>query len=309
MKKMIVLLFITMTGTMQCYFEKYRVQNAYKQGDMQQAQYLLDEMLTQEPDNAEVAYNLGKVALKQKEFVKAVAYFNLVTQTKTASASLREQAWYDRGLSQVHMQQWEDALASYEEVLKINADNEYAQKMIDQIKKILEEKKQQEDQQKKESDENKKDQKSDNDDHSDKKDTDKNKQDKQQDNQNDDEQSQEQKQDSSSEQEKKRMSAISKIKILSSVMSKIKKRNLMQVMMLKTKKIILKIKKMLLMIDHQRNRKINNRLKKNKTSKLHVKIKHLKTTRKKHCKRQKMMVQMINRFHKNLLIKKQCYYN
>ncbi len=198
MKKIIFVVCITLTGTMHCYFEKYRAQRAYKQGDNKQAQYLLDEMLTQDPDNAEVAYNLGKVALKEKEFSKAAAYFNAVTQSASASLSLHEQAWYDLGISNVHLKQWEEALASFQEVLKINSENEYAQKMIDQIKKILEEKKQQEQEQKqdKHSDDSKSEQ---NKQDKQENDSDKNDQKNQKDDKDDDSEKDNQKKDDSSE--------------------------------------------------------------------------------------------------------------
>lgn len=147
MKNYTIFLLLLITTTLDCYFDKYRAQKAYHQGDIKQAQLLLDEMLTQQPDDAEVAYNLGKVALKQKEYTKAAAYFDCVAKTD-CMPSLKEQAWYDHGLSQVYQQQWEQALADFEKVVAINPHNEYAQKMIDQIKKILEEKKQQEEQQK-----------------------------------------------------------------------------------------------------------------------------------------------------------------
>ncbi len=130
------------------YFEEYNACHAYKNGDNACAQKLYDELLTRRPDNASAAYNCGKIALKEKEFEKAEAYFNHVTKNAAAPNALREQAWYDAGLSFVHRELWQDALNSFQEVLKINPDNEYAKKMIEQIQKKLDEQKQQEEQQK-----------------------------------------------------------------------------------------------------------------------------------------------------------------
>jgi Ca-activated chloride channel family protein len=149
MKLFFILLFCIFSVTCAvAYFEEYNACHAYKNGDNACAQKLYDELLTRQPDNASAAYNCGKIALKEKEFEKAEAYFNHVTKNGAAPNSLREQAWYDAGLSFVHRELWQDALSSFQEVLKINPDNEYAKKMIEQIQKKLDEQKQQEEQQK-----------------------------------------------------------------------------------------------------------------------------------------------------------------
>ena len=129
------------------FFEQYRAHKAYESGDIACAKKIYDELLTEQSDNAQVAYNLGKIALGEKEFQKAEAYFNHVTNIPDVPLSLQEQAWYDKGLSYVHRQMWQEALTSFQEVLNINPGNEYAKKMIEQIQKKLEEEKKQKEKQ------------------------------------------------------------------------------------------------------------------------------------------------------------------
>lgn len=205
-----LLFFVGMFSSTLAYFEEYHARNAYVNGENASAQKLYDELLTRQPDDASAAYNCGKIALKEKEFQKAEAYFNHVTQNAAAPNSLREQAWYDAGLSFVHRELWHDALSSFEEVLKLNPDNEYAKKMIEQIQKKLDEQKQQQEQQQQdeqssdESDEKKDDnndsQKNDQNDSQPESDTNKNKDDQKN---SDDQKSDEQSQNSDNEEQNK----------------------------------------------------------------------------------------------------------
>lgn len=133
------------TGSLWSYFDAYRAMKAYEHGDLAKAQDLFDTMLLQNPDDDTTLYNLGKIAFKQQQFSRAAAHFKKVTIQE--HSLLREQAWYDLGLSYVKMEQWQEALDAFEQVLKINPEHEHAKKMIEQIKKMLEEQKKEEEKQ------------------------------------------------------------------------------------------------------------------------------------------------------------------
>jgi Ca-activated chloride channel homolog len=141
--------------TMLGVFEMHRAANAYKNNDLTHAQNLLDTVLTNDPQNYEALYNLGKIAYKQEKFESAQAYFDKARNCDQISEKMHEQALFDLGNSQAQLKKWHDALKSFENVLEINPDNEFAKKTIEQIKKILEEEKQKEEEQKKNEEKNK----------------------------------------------------------------------------------------------------------------------------------------------------------
>src|SRR5437868_14868598 len=77
-------------------FERYRATQAYQQGDVDVAQHLLEPLFIQNQDDAQTAYNLGKIAYKKGDFAAAATY------TERAAAHAQEkqlqiQAHFDTG--------------------------------------------------------------------------------------------------------------------------------------------------------------------------------------------------------------------
>ena len=100
---------------------------------------------SQEPD---VLYDAGVVSFKTNDFEQAGAYFQSVTENDAASDSLKEQAHFNLGNTNVELQDFKEAVKNYEAVLKINPENEKAKYNLKIVKKMLEQQQQQQEQQK-----------------------------------------------------------------------------------------------------------------------------------------------------------------
>lgn len=134
------------------------------------AHRLLQELVVDNPDNAELLYDAGVVAYKKELFQEAHAYFSNVIKReehKQGSSALTQQAYFNKGNAAVALKRYEDALSSYEKVLALDSDNARARHNYEVVQKMLKDQKQQEDQREKEQEDNKESQqhkKSDNDD-------------------------------------------------------------------------------------------------------------------------------------------------
>lgn len=148
MKKIILLFLLLATHTTECmqWLKHLRAANAYHDGDMQTAQRLLDDALTDDANDFQAAYNRGKVAYAQQDYEHAQAYFEKAAQVEN-NTQLKMQAWYDTGNAQVQQKKLEQAIRSYEEVLTLSPEHQEALKMLDQLRKILEQQKHQQQQQ------------------------------------------------------------------------------------------------------------------------------------------------------------------
>lgn len=145
MKKMLYLLLLFHIQTIVCWqwLNNLRAVHAYFDGDLESAQYMLDEALTEDANNYQAAYNRGKIAYAKKDFVGAQAYFEKATHVQ-GNKQLQLQAWFDAGNSLVQQKKYEEAIKSYQEVLNIDSNHLQSRDMIDQLKKLLEQQKQQE---------------------------------------------------------------------------------------------------------------------------------------------------------------------
>lgn len=155
--------------------ENYHAFKAYKNNDLDGAHTLLNTVVNDNPDDAQALYNLGKIAYKKGEFETAGAYFSKAAHAPHVSA-LQEQALFDGGNSYAQLKQWPEAIKNYEDVLARNPDHEPAKKTLEQIKKIMEQEKQQQQQEEQKKDEQKKEEEKKENDKKDQKESDQNQQ-------------------------------------------------------------------------------------------------------------------------------------
>jgi Ca-activated chloride channel family protein len=135
-------------------FDNYNAHNAYLAHDLSKAGNLLEKKIASNPHDPQTLYNAGVVAYKQDKFAAAQAYFNSASQAD--DMQLKETALFNRGNSEEKLGHLEDAVKSYEAVLKINPQNERAAHNLAIVKKMLEQKKQQEQKKKQEEQEKEK---------------------------------------------------------------------------------------------------------------------------------------------------------
>ena len=161
--------------------------SAYYAQDYDKAAACYEGLLVDDPFNKEAIRGVADCLYSKKSFEDAEKYYRQLIMRPDNSPQEREEFYFNHGCSLAQLKNFKEALASFEEVVKINSQNERAQKNIEILKKLLEEQQQ--------------DKKQDKDDKQDKKDQDKqdqNKQD-QQDKQNqNDQQNDQQKSDQES---------------------------------------------------------------------------------------------------------------
>lgn len=134
-------------------FEQLKAYRSYCAGNLEHAQTALDTCIVHCPEDAQMLYNRGKVAYGRQQFDQAEAYFKKTAEL--GGPSLKIRAHYDVGNAQVKQEKYKEALDSFEKVLALDKNHEYAQKMVEQLKQKLKEQMQEEEKQKKEDEQKK----------------------------------------------------------------------------------------------------------------------------------------------------------
>jgi len=154
------------TYTFPHFLKRSKATHAAQKGDFTKSHELLSSLITKKPDDPELLYDAGVVAFERKKFDQAEAYFKNSAQNKNASDVLKQDAYFNWGNTNVEQKKLEDAIARYEEVLKLNPEHQEAKHNLEVVKKMLEEQKKQNEQQdqqdNKENSENKNDQQNEN---------------------------------------------------------------------------------------------------------------------------------------------------
>jgi len=104
----------------------------------------LQELVVDNPDRPDLLYDAGVVSYQQGDFQTARAYFSNVTKLETVPPTVKEQAHFNLGNTQVALNQLSDAIEQYEQTLVLNSDNERAKHNLELVKKMLEQQQQQE---------------------------------------------------------------------------------------------------------------------------------------------------------------------
>lgn len=136
---------------------EYRAHEAYEKKDFTAAQSGYEELIEQDPYNAEHNYNMGTVLYKQNKFEDAKSYFDRSVHATDVDHELKEQACFNQGNSHMQLQQYQDAIDAYEKVLEFNSDNERARKNLEIAKRLLEEQKQKQQEQEQKNNQDQKD--------------------------------------------------------------------------------------------------------------------------------------------------------
>jgi len=107
--------------------------------------YDYEQHVASHPDDYRALYNAGVTAFKENKLERAQECFDfLKSQDFSKNQTQGEQIFYNAGNTEVKLQKYEDALASFKKVLTFNPDHELARKKIEHIKALLEQQKQEE---------------------------------------------------------------------------------------------------------------------------------------------------------------------
>ncbi len=99
---------------------------AYKSQDYEQGLAHCHDLMNDDPYNPEHNYNVGNLLYRQKKYSDAQQAFARTVEHVKSSSKLVEQAAFNLGNSCYQLEQWQDAVTAYQQVLKINEHNEPA---------------------------------------------------------------------------------------------------------------------------------------------------------------------------------------
>ena len=134
---------------------KFLANAAYHTNDFQGAQVHYSKILEKNPYDPETNYNLGLTSLKQMKHDTALNYFTRAAKHAQKNSQLQEQAFFNQGNTLVGLNKLQESLKSYQQVLAINQKNDRAKQNIEVVKKMLEQKKEQNNDQKSNNDDSK----------------------------------------------------------------------------------------------------------------------------------------------------------
>jgi len=161
---LILLIFISCTFVIKARIFDFGYDKAVsfaQEGKWEEAKDKFKELMVERSDNSDFLYDTGVASFEAKDFKQSAAYFKTVVENEDASDTLKEQAYFNLGNTNVELKNLKEAIENYENTLKINSANEKAKHNLEIVKKMLEQQKQQQKEQDKEQKEQKKDQKKD----------------------------------------------------------------------------------------------------------------------------------------------------
>ncbi len=161
-----VMLFILLFASQRVYASPRRGEQAYNSGDYASAAQVYREAAKEAPDNAQLQFNLGAAAYKDKKYDESLSAFQ--TALNVQDISLQNKAYYNMGNTlyrqgegtekskpQDTVKRWEESIKAYEGALKLDPDDKDAKYNQEYVKKKLEALKKKQKQDKKNSCKNK----------------------------------------------------------------------------------------------------------------------------------------------------------
>lgn len=117
---------------------------AYAQKEnWEKSKELLKHALVNNSGNADVVYDAGVASFKTNEYEKALAYFENAAKEAKDNKILQEQSYFNAGNCQVKLNHLQEAIDAYDQALLLNPKNEKALHNKEIVKKMLEQQKEQ----------------------------------------------------------------------------------------------------------------------------------------------------------------------
>jgi tetratricopeptide (TPR) repeat protein len=121
------------------WLDSYRAQRNYDRGDLEQAGKSWEECIIAQPKNTTALYNRGVTAFKSGDFETSQTYFLHALSDTALAPQQRETILYNLGNVSAQLKQYKQACDYFEQVLKLNPDNEKAHKKLLALQQLLEE--------------------------------------------------------------------------------------------------------------------------------------------------------------------------
>jgi Ca-activated chloride channel family protein len=112
---------------------------ALHKSDWARSEELIKEQLKREPENTTLWYNLGVAQYQQKKYQDSSVSFSKASQGELAKA----EALYNLGNAEAQNQNFDGAIAAYEDALRIKPDDQATRENLEYVKKLKDQKNQQ----------------------------------------------------------------------------------------------------------------------------------------------------------------------
>lgn len=119
----------------------------YKIGDVKNAEAAYNEALKIEAKNTTALYNKGNSLFKQNQFGEAIKQYQ-ATAENTTNTELQAKAYFNKAVAEIKQQQYQEALQSLKQSLKLNNTDEQARENLQKLLSEINKQKQQPQQQK-----------------------------------------------------------------------------------------------------------------------------------------------------------------
>lgn len=121
----------------------HKANEAYRQGQFDNAEQLYQSVLKSDPTNKVAKYNLGNINYRRKQFEDAVKNYNDVNQTAREGSKEAAGSWNNKGLSYVQQKKLPEAIESFKQSIR---ENPFDEEVRNNLNKALQEQKKQEQQ-------------------------------------------------------------------------------------------------------------------------------------------------------------------
>ncbi len=121
-----------------------QAQEKYYAGDFETAGKEFADILKNNPNDYKSNLALGNSLYRQNNFIEAEKYFAKASEISAENPIQNETALYNLANSQAQQRKYPEAIENYENILKINPQNNQAKKNLEIVKKLLKQNQEQE---------------------------------------------------------------------------------------------------------------------------------------------------------------------
>lgn len=104
----------------------------YKKGDLKNAESAYNEALKIDGKNTTALFNKGNSLFKQNQFGEATKQYQ-ATAENTANSELQAKAYYNKAIAEIKQQQFQEALQSLKQSLKLNNNDEETRENLQKV--------------------------------------------------------------------------------------------------------------------------------------------------------------------------------
>lgn len=107
--------------------KQYHAAHAYQHKNYEQSLETFHDLMNKDPYNPEYNYNVGDILYRQKKYHDAQQAFLRTVKHAPQTSKLTQQAYFNLGNSCYQLEEWQQAVDAYQQVLNMHAGHKQAQ--------------------------------------------------------------------------------------------------------------------------------------------------------------------------------------